>query len=529
MNIIKEIFNKIDVLYDDKKWGKRIDPNEWNANFKVLEEGHNNLVDKLLSQFSNIDTVIESATENGGTNVKVNYRGGNETLQDTVDNIISDVDNRYTKNETDVNIATSVNPLFSDISYESSTGKFTFTKKDGSSIVIDTVIEKIPASMALKEESNGSVWLVVTNQDGSTTKTNVTSLIEDTIVTGSDTVNVSSTSDAINKVTTYVLSIKPNSIGLSHVDSELVSKFEETESAKTLAVQAKDNAVSAANSAASSASFAETYANSANSSELNSKKSEINAKAYADSAYEYSNKSLQYKNESEAAKIAAERARNEAESIVGGNYASIEYVDNKVSGLATEEYVQQNGGKIDSISVNGTTQNIDENKNVNIDLTLYAKSENLNSHISDSGIHVTAEERTKWNTKEVFIVTVTYGEDSSGIPQYTSDKTFNEIQSAVTSGKYVFCSYSGNNSLVPYLHINQADIGSTKYLVFFYASSDLYCKITISDQDTVNVDSTFNNYFLPESGITKSGKILMVNSFGEPEWTAITNAEGVAY
>ena len=36
------------------------------------------------------------------------------------------------------------------------------------------------------------------------------------------------------------------------------------------------------------------------------------------------------------------------------------------SPFATEDYVQQNGGKIDSISVNGVPQEIDENKNVDI-------------------------------------------------------------------------------------------------------------------------------------------------------------------
>ena len=36
------------------------------------------------------------------------------------------------------------------------------------------------------------------------------------------------------------------------------------------------------------------------------------------------------------------------------------------SPFATEQYVSENGGKIDSISVNGTPQEIDENKNIDI-------------------------------------------------------------------------------------------------------------------------------------------------------------------
>lgn len=38
------------------------------------------------------------------------------------------------------------------------------------------------------------------------------------------------------------------------------------------------------------------------------------------------------------------------------------------SPYATEDYVDNNGGKIDSISVNGTAQTIDANKNVDIDV-----------------------------------------------------------------------------------------------------------------------------------------------------------------
>lgn len=46
------------------------------------------------------------------------------------------------------------------------------------------------------------------------------------------------------------------------------------------------------------------------------------------------------------------------------------------SNFATEQYVSENGGKIDTISVNGEVQNI-ENKNVDIDLTNYSTNENV--------------------------------------------------------------------------------------------------------------------------------------------------------
>lgn len=322
MNIDKQTFNTLDVLYDDKKWGKRIDPDEWNANFKVLEEGHNELATKLNRQVTDIDTAIQAATSNGGQNINVQYGVGTETLQNALDNVVSDINNRYTKNEVDASIGSNTNSLIANAEYNESTGVFTFTRKDGSSVVIDTVIEKVPASMSLVNESDGSVSLVVTNQDGSTTKTNVTSLIEDTVINSSDTVNATYVTDAVKKVTTYALVIKPNSIGLSHIDSALTAKFEETQSAKTAAIQAKDNAVAAQTAAIQAKNNAEAYASNANTYSINAS---VSANESADSALEakgYAEQASSYKNSAELAKIAAEKARDEAQAVAGGDYTT---------------------------------------------------------------------------------------------------------------------------------------------------------------------------------------------------------------
>ena len=53
------------------------------------------------------------------------------------------------------------------------------------------------------------------------------------------------------------------------------------------------------------------------------------------------------------------------------------------SNFATEDYVDQNGGKIDSISIDGTAQTIDANKNVALDLSDYAKDADLPTNVSD--------------------------------------------------------------------------------------------------------------------------------------------------
>lgn len=346
MSVSKQTFNTIDVLYDNKKWGKRIDPNEWNSNFKVIEKGHNDLVGKLTQQTTDICDAIDNITLDGGSNINVIYSGANSTLQDSLDNIVNNINNRYTKSETDANIATNVNSLVKSITYNSSTGVFTITKKDDTVITIDTVIEKVPASMALQEEPDGSVYLVITNQDGSSTKTNVTSLIEDTIILSSDTINATPITDGVNKTTTYTLNIKPNSVTLSHLDTELTAKFEETQTAMTLTLQAKDNAVAAKVAAENSENNAEIYASNANSSATDSAISADEAAASALEAKGYADQASSYKSSAELAKIAAEKARDEAQEITGGDFATKTYVNNSISGLANHIIVSIPSGRM---------------------------------------------------------------------------------------------------------------------------------------------------------------------------------------
>ena len=346
MSVSKQTFNTIDVLYDNKKWGKRIDPNEWNSNFKVVEKGHNDLVGKLTQQTTDICDAIDNITLDGGSNINVIYSGANSTLQDSLDNIVNNINNRYTKSETDANIATNVNSLVKSITYNSSTGVFTITKKDDTVVTIDTVIEKVPASMALQEESDGSVYLVITNQDGSSTKTNVTSLIEDTIILSSETINATSTTDGVNKTTTYTLNIKPNSVTLSHLDTELTTKFEETQTAMALTLQAKDNAVAAKVAAENSENNAEIYASNANSSATDSAVSADEAAASALEAKGYADQASSYKSSAELAKIAAEKARDEAQEIAGGDFATKNYVNEAVDGLSNHILVTITSGRM---------------------------------------------------------------------------------------------------------------------------------------------------------------------------------------
>ena len=503
MNINKQTFNTLDVLYDDKKWGKRIDPDEWNANFKVLEEGHNELATKLNQQVADIDTAIQATTSNGGQNISVQYGVGIETLQDALNNVVSDINNRYTKNEVDASIGSNTNSLIANAEYNESTGVFTFTRKDGSSVVIDTVIEKVPASMALVNEPDGSVSLVVTNQDGSTTKTNVTSLIEDTVINSSDTINATSVTDAVKKVTTYTLVIKPNSIGLSHMDSALTAKFEETQSAKTAAVQAKDSAVAAKTAAVAAQKSAETYASNANTYSTNAS---ISADESADSALEakgYAEQASSYKNSAELAKVAAEKARDEAQAVVGGDYTTKVEFNSHVNDTTLHTTADEKT-KLSGIEANANNYT--------------HPSSHPATMITEDSTHrfVTDAEKNVWSEKDVFIAKLT-STTTNGVTTYSCNKTFDEIKAASDEGK--ICVLKSG------YYIYTLTVSANARHIFSFVSEGLVYLFRVTKNNTW-LEFKYNVPIKPTS--EDAGKILTAGSNGNIIWTAVNNLSTVS-
>ena len=73
-------------------------------------------------------------------------------------------------------------------------------------------------------------------------------------------------------------------------------------------------------------------------------------------------------------------------------------LQNELNSKVNAEYVEQNGSKITKILINGVEQTINEKS---VDLDVPTNSE-FNTHINNSNIHITSEERTKWNAKSDF-------------------------------------------------------------------------------------------------------------------------------
>lgn len=155
------------------------------------------------------------------------------------------------------------------------------------------------------------------------------------------------------------------------------------------------------------------------------------------------------------------------------------------SNFATEDYVDANGGKIDSISIDGTTQTIDANKNVALDLSDYAKAADLPANVSDLtddvGIQTASDVSTAISTALA----------NSGDAYQTASDVDSKIDTALTSAM----EYKGSVATVADLPASGNKVG-----------------------DFYNVTATGENYAWDGSAWDKAGDIIDTSTL----WTSTT-------
>ena len=219
-----------------------------------------------------------------------------------LDSIVTDISSRYTKTETDTKISTETNDLIETIQFTKADGKFKITTKGGTVTTIDTDLEKIPASFELIE-SEGKTYLRITNQDGTYTQTDVTSLLNVYTFSDSDTIDFTeSTKYAVTAI------IKPNSITLDHLSLAAVSTLEGYVSA----------AAGSATAAAGSATAAETSANNADTFAKSSKNYSEAAKSSKEAATQSATTAGEWANVASQKATAAENFQILAQSYAKG-------------------------------------------------------------------------------------------------------------------------------------------------------------------------------------------------------------------
>ena len=256
-----------------------------------------------------------------------------------LDTVSDDFLNRYTKTETDALVETETAMLVADIGIDLNTGVITVTNKDGSKTTIDTALEKVPATFEFVEDTeNDKFYIKVTNVDGTSSQTEVTNLMNQYTFSEGDIVSF-----VINKsgtTTTVTANIKNGSIGLAQLSTEVKQYYEEIKSsvsADRAAVEA-DKAVvlDASQTVTSNTTLVLSYKEAAEENALLSKSYAIgNTGARVDedtdNSMYYSNEAKYARNQAQAAQAAAEKARDEAQEIVGGNFATKTELSNHTS------------------------------------------------------------------------------------------------------------------------------------------------------------------------------------------------------
>lgn len=245
-----------------------------------------------------------------------------------LDNITTDLSDRYTKTEADAKITEETNSLVANVTIDTNTGIITVTKKDGTAQSVDTALEKVPATFEFVEDiENDKYYLKITNVDGSTSQTEVTNLMNQFTFTSGDIVTFSQSTNGTT--TTITASIKAGSVGFNELKGE-VKAYIDTKAAdisadKEIVLAAKTEVLNASQSVTTNTTIV-----------LNAKDDAIaqanKAKSYAvggtgtregedtDNAQYYSNQANLRANDAHNSAVAAEEAKNKAQEIVGGDF-----------------------------------------------------------------------------------------------------------------------------------------------------------------------------------------------------------------
>lgn len=234
----------------------------------------------------------------------------NETNLNRMDKAIDDLDNRVIEQDSTKANQTTVNNMVKNWTMDETTGVITVEKQDGSKIMFDLNIEKIPVTFELSP----SGILTMTTSDGTQFTANIGSMIPVLTFNESDQIAVSVSGSGVNK--TYSFTVKDGSITesklqpnyLADIKSESAKATTAAELAKEksdLAIESENNAKQYKESAESSAKLSQSYA----IGETNSRENEN-----IDNSRYYSQQALNSSDSAKKSELAASTSESNAKS-----------------------------------------------------------------------------------------------------------------------------------------------------------------------------------------------------------------------
>lgn len=329
--------------------------------------------DKLIrdSIKANYNGLIDALTSTTGANeIGAQVTGiTGQTVQLILSALKVLVDDCYTKAESDTILGTNTNTLLANVALDDA-GVWTFTRKDGTTVIYDTKLEKIAVNFTLDGD-----YLVLHHDDGTADRVSIAAFRDHHQFADSDTISWSYTGDENNR--TFTATIRPNSITLEVLAVDAVTEIQTN---ATAAQQSAAAAQASKDAAAASANTAQAGANTATSKASEASTNAVLSQSYAkggtgtragedtDNAKFYKEQAAQVSSTAVAAAQTAaseaNRAKSEADraaEIVGGDYATRTELETGLAGkvdvvtgkgLSTEDYTTAEKEKLAGIAEN---------------------------------------------------------------------------------------------------------------------------------------------------------------------------------
>lgn len=247
----------------------------------------------------------------------------NESNMNKMDAALDDLDNRVISQDATKANKTSLNNLISDWTMDENTGIITITRFDGSNIMFDLNIEKIPVDFRLSDDG----IITMTTDDGTSFSANIGAMIPVLTFNDSDTIAVSVTGTGVNK--TYSFSIKNGSVTDDMLQPNYLADIQTAAGqASGAASEAVQSAASAASSASSALSSKESAENSATSAAGSAESAQGNKESAEASALAAGNSATAAQQSAESAAASASSAASSASSAISSKEASADSESN---------------------------------------------------------------------------------------------------------------------------------------------------------------------------------------------------------
>lgn len=247
----------------------------------------------------------------------------NESNMNKMDAALDDLDNRVISQDATKANKTSLNNLISDWTMDENTGVITITRFDGSKIMFDLNIEKIPVNFVLSDDG----ILTMTTDDGTVFSANIGAMIPVLTFNDSDTIAVSVTGTGVNK--TYSFSIKNGSVTDDMLQPNYLADIQTAAGqAAASASEAVQSSTSAAQSASAALSSKESAESSANSAAGSAESAQGNKESAEASALAAGNSATAAQQSAESAAASASSAASSASSAISSKEASADSESN---------------------------------------------------------------------------------------------------------------------------------------------------------------------------------------------------------